>query len=202
MKSYTIQSAINNAVLFEGPFPSFAACAEAALAAGVKLEGADLSHKNLGNACFDDAVLRGADFSGSNLTGANLSEADITGANFSDSDLYNTCFAYSTLKNCNFEGASFGATDITASDLSNSVFSTLSCFSLDFMLAKKMAGSRFKSAEGQIVRMGKPPIVIRGLSDQIMAFTESHWLRGMECHPYKDDSERPRALLPVGRKKS
>ncbi|MEM7618742.1 MAG: pentapeptide repeat-containing protein [Pseudomonadota bacterium] len=163
MSVQTITSKNNNDILFEGVFESFTACMEAAICENVDLSHADLRHKNLALANLDDARIKYADFTGSNLNGANLSEADLSGSIFSNANLYNTCFAYSDLQHCHFAYSNFGATDIAASTLSFSIFSGLSCFSLNFFDAKAMQDCIFNGPNGETMRTSEPPIVIKGL---------------------------------------
>lgn len=164
MGIWSITSYKTGAALFTGDYESFNACLAAAAAQNLDLPHADLRHRNLSNLTLDGARLPGADFSYSNLTGANLSEAVLAGACFAHSDLYNACLACADLRACNFEAANFGATDIAHSDLSGALFSSLSCFSLDFALAKTMQDCQFRNTHGITCRMSQPPIVIRGLN--------------------------------------
>ncbi|MCB1720885.1 MAG: pentapeptide repeat-containing protein [Alphaproteobacteria bacterium] len=165
MQHHQIRSTADNTVLFEGRFESFKACLEQAVADRVALHCVNLRNQNLTNANLDDALMPGADFSGSNLTGANMSESYLKGANFKDAALYNTCFYDSNLSACNFEDAAFGATDIHGTILSHAQFSTLSCFSLDFVRAKAMSGCIFINPDGRVCEMSKPPIVVRGVGN-------------------------------------
>ncbi len=71
-----------------------------------------------------------------------------------------------------FEGASFGGTDITGSDISHAVFSNLSCFSLDFVLAASMIGCSFANTGGLVSTMSRPPVVIRGAAENIIVFMD------------------------------
>ena len=115
------------------------------------------------NINLDDAVMPAADFTASNLSGANMSEGHFKGCKFSGAALYNTCFYDSDISNCDFKSASFGATDIAGATLNGAQFSTLSAFTLDFSRTRTMRGCNFINPDGQICRMSRPPIVIRGL---------------------------------------
>jgi uncharacterized protein YjbI with pentapeptide repeats len=172
MKLFQILTSHSDIILYEGKFAKFRHCVEQAVRDNVRLENADLSNRNLSNITLDDAFLSRANFSNSNLTGANLSEARLHGASFKGTDLYNTCFAWSDLRGARFEDASFGGTDITGSDISHSVFSTLSCFSLDFALTALMDGCVFTNHDGIIATMSKPPVVIRGVSHNMIIFMD------------------------------
>jgi uncharacterized protein YjbI with pentapeptide repeats len=172
MKIYDIISRHSDKILFSGRFRSFRHTLESAVTNNTDLTGADLRARNLSGISLDDALLDQADFTGSNLTGANLSEARLRGASFINTCLYNTCFAYSDLQGCSFIDASFGGTDITGSNLSHSTFSTLSCFSLDFVDAAAMTGCIFTNPDGMIATMSKPPLVIKGASRSVIIFMD------------------------------
>lgn len=163
MRTYSIRSCRDNSVLFEGVFPSYTACVEAAARHPAALPFADFSLKNLSNANLDDAVWPNACFIGANLSGANLSEATLSGSQFQDAELYNTCFALADLSHSRFEGAQFGATDIAGADVSHSRFSGLSCYTLDFVTAERMDNCRFINTNGVASVTSGPPVVIRGL---------------------------------------
>ena len=109
-----------------------------------------------------------------NLTGANLSEANLSQSTFYNCSLYNTCLAYSDLRNSDLRGASFGATLIDGTNLQNCIFSTLSCFSLDFYLARCMDGCVYVSSQGSVHRMSQQPIVLKGcLNTHIIVFDQT-----------------------------
>ena len=163
MKSYQLRSINHDAVMFEGRFKSFKDCLEHAVLDRVALDCVNLRDKNLTNANLDDAIMPYADFRGSNLIGANMSEAYLKGSNFAGTALYNVCFNDSNMSACDFDNASFGATDIHGSIISQSQFSTLSCFSLDFNSVRQMGGCIFINPDGRICQMSRPPIVIRGM---------------------------------------
>jgi len=164
MKLYQLRSTQNKKILFEGKFETFKDCVESAVLQKIPLPYIDLSHQNLTNANLDDAIMPHADFTQSNLSGANISEAYVSGARFTNASLYNTCFCDSNLAGSNFNGAFFGGTDIFGSIISRSQFSTLSAFSLDFTAARQMNDCIYITAQGQICRMSRPPIVISGIA--------------------------------------
>lgn len=164
MKHHQLLSTTDGAILFEGQFQNFKHCLEQAVKDRVTLNNVALNGKNLTNINLDDAIMPGADFTGANLTGANLSEAYLKGANFTASALYNVCFNESNLTACNFTSAAFGATDIHGCIITNAQFSSLSCFTLDFVYAREMGGCIFINPDGRICAMSKPPVVIRGLN--------------------------------------
>ncbi len=172
MKHFQIKSIRNKAILYERKFNKFRECAEQAVQENTILEYADMQHQDLSNAMLDDGQFKGADFSGSNLIGANMSEAVLSGTSFVNTDLYNTCFAFSDLRGARFEDASFGGTNITGGDISHATFSTLSCFSLDFALAASMADCAFANPGGMLTTMSKSPVVIRGVSKNLIVFMD------------------------------
>lgn len=186
MKNFQIETMRDQRLLFEGRFRSFKHCVEQAVRDKVKLQGANLRNRNFTNAMLDDGDLIHVDFSGANLTGANLSEAKLAGARFIGADLYNTCFAWSDMRGCRFDHAAFGGTDITGCDLSLSVFSSLSCFQLDFAMAAAMRECSFSNPDGLVARMSKPPVVIRGASENVIIFMDQHVKIGHEMLEYPD----------------
>lgn len=196
MKKHTIRSLTGGRILFEANASSFAECVEQAVSEHIALHGADLSKTNFSNACLDEGLFNNADFSGCNLTGANLSEATLNNASFMNADLYNTCIAQTQMKDCNFEGASFGATDISGSNISGSLFSTYSCFSLDFTLADSMENCRFKTPDGNITTMSHPPVVIRGLSEKLVVFTDAHCMVGTSLFECPLPAFLPHLVIP------
>lgn len=184
MKTYTISSIQTGSALYEGVFESFTHCLEQAVREEINLSHADLRNRNLGNACLDDGMLENADFSGCNLTGANLSETRLRGASFYGADLYNACMACADLSHCSFEEASFGATDISGSDISFARFSTLSCFTLDFMSARRLKNCTFIQGGRLIISWSTPPVVVRGIGRKILVFAEQGWMHGHNALPY------------------
>ncbi len=158
----------SGSILFEYRCGSVKKCVETAVAQGIALDGIALPRANLSGANLDGARMPGADLSGANLTGTNLSESLLNGADFSGAALYNACLCESALRGCDFRDAAFGATDIAGSDLSESVFSTLSAFSLNFTDCAAMAGCRFEDPAGISCPMSHPPVVIFGLPRPVM----------------------------------
>lgn len=172
-RTFTIRNARTGAILYKQNAACFSACLEQAIEKKICLDHADLRNCNLINANMDNAQLDHADFTNANLAGANLSEAQLKGARFSNTTLYDTCLAYSCLRSANFEDAFFGATDITGADISHSSFSTLSCFTLDFVHADSMQRCIFKNPDGRLSEMSHPPIVIKGLPKTLI-FLDRH----------------------------
>lgn len=185
MRNYIIHTTDENLALFKGQFTNFKDCLEQAVKNRITLERADLRNKNLTNANLDDAIMPGADLSGSNLSGANLSEAYLRGSNFSGAALYNTCMNDSNISACNFADASFGATDIHGTIISDSQFSTLSCFTLDFPRTRQMSGCIFINPDGRICTMSKPPIVIRGAGNDPIILMDRHVKSGHNIIDHK-----------------
>lgn len=171
MKTYRVTATDKTTILYEGLFPSFKDCLEAAIKQNTELNHADLSFKNLTNAEMDNACLPFANFTGANLTGANLSEAKLFAANFSYTSLFNTCFAYSDMQHCRFDFASFGATDFTQSDISYSYFAGQSCFYQDFMRVQAMEECVFGTHDGRVLKCAEPPLVVLGVMPKPMVFT-------------------------------
>ncbi|MCC7305545.1 MAG: pentapeptide repeat-containing protein [Alphaproteobacteria bacterium] len=161
-------------ILFEGKFKDFKTCLEQAVKDNVDLSKAHLARRNLSNTMLDGAMLKGADFTGANLCGSNLSESQLDGAVFISADLVNACLACASMRGCLFGDASFGATIITGADISYATFSTLSCFTLDFMHTRAMEGCIFSDPEGLHLSMSRPPVVIKGLSAEAIIFMDRH----------------------------
>lgn len=191
MQNYQLRSIKDDAILFEGRFDTFKACLERAVTDRVALHCVDLRNQNLTNANLDDALMPGADFSGSNLTGANMSESYFKDASFNGAALYNTCFCDSNLSACNFENAAFGATDIHGAIITRARFSTLSCFGLDFVTARAMIGCIFINPDGTPCPMSRPPLVIRGLGNDILVLLDHHTKTGHNI----TESQRLRGIL-------
>ena len=162
MQYYTLTKHTDNTEIFSGYYPTFTHCLEDAVEKQIDLSYIDLKSHNLTNANLDGANMPSAYLSGANLTGANLSEANLTQAIFYNTDLYNTCLSYSDLRNSDFRSASFGATMIEGCNMRNCVFSTLSCFDLEFILTDDIAGSLFAMPDGALHHMSKHPIVLKG----------------------------------------
>lgn len=160
--------------MFEGRFKSFKACLEQAVRDRVALNCVSLRNLNLINVNLDDAIMPGADLSGSNLSGTNMSEAYLKGAAFNGSALFNVCFNDSNMSACDFTDASFGATDIHGSIISHAQFSTLSCFTLDFVQTREMGGCIFINPDGHICDMSRPPVVIRGIGRSPIILLDKH----------------------------
>lgn len=163
MKYYEILRTYDRHVLFFGKYPNFTKCLEDAVASSIDLNHADLRHKNLTNANLDGATMTNTNFSWANLSGANMSECALQESIFNNTALYNTCLCESNLHACDFRSASFGATDITGCDISHSLFSSVSCFSLDFWHTTNMDGCRYFNAEGQESLMSGKPIIVKGI---------------------------------------
>lgn len=150
-------------VIFCGQYPSFHDCLERAIKENISLSYIDLSHKNLTNISLDGAHMPNALFDGANLTGANMSEANLTQSSFKDCALFNCCFSYSNIEHSNFKGAYFGATLIEGANISGCIFSTLSCFDLEFMHVHNMSGCLFVMPDNSAHPMTKHPIVFKGV---------------------------------------
>ena len=163
MPCVTLRKYTDNSIIFEGNYQSIKDCLEHAVDKEICLSHINLRNQNLSNANLDYCSMPNADLSGANLTGANLSEADISHAKLFNCSLYNTCFSYSNLKNSDFRGASFGATLINGANIQGCVFSTLSCFDLEFQYSANMTGCQYVLPDGKKYNISSPPIVIKGL---------------------------------------
>lgn len=169
--------------IFGGDFASLRACLEEAVVQDIDLTGADLRNAALTNANLDGARLQHAQFDGANLAGANLSECLLNGANFQGAELYNTCFAQSFLRGCDFRGGFFGATDIAGAHIAGALFSTASCFTLDFALVQDMHGCCFEAGDGLLCQMSRPPTVVRGQWGHVIVVMDHHVKVGPHVKP-------------------
>lgn len=161
-------------ILFQGDFEDIKQCLETAVSQRIDLSYADLENAKLINANLDGGIFKGACFDGANLAGANMSEAYLSGASFRGAALHNTCMAESIMRGCDFVGAAFGATEIAGADISSSMFSTSSCFTLDFALVEDMRGCCFQTLDGLLCQMSKPPTVVRGEWGYPIAVMDHH----------------------------
>lgn len=196
-KTFTIQHVNKKTVLFEGSFSSLKTCAEAAVAEGVNLDGADFRLKNLQGANLDDGALAGADFRGANLGGANLSEANLQGCTFENANLVDACLAHSTLRGADFSGTRLGATDIAGVDLRECLFAGLATFSLDFMQAANMDGSAYRHLETRLLPMTRPPRVLIGFMNTPAAMLDQHMVIGQRVLPLTHNSEAGTLLKEI-----
>ena len=162
MNYYTLKTYHTNQTLFSGQFHNFTECLEQAIKDNINLNHADLRSQNLSNANIDGALMNHAVFDGSNLTGANMSECTIKHSTFKNCSVYNTCLAYSNLQGTDFSGCSFGGTLVEGSNLRDCLFSTLSCFDLEFAITSAMQGCKFIDIKEQKHEMSSPPIILKG----------------------------------------
>ena len=163
MQHFVLKKHHNHLEIFSGDYLTFVDCLEDAVQKNIDLSGVDLKNKNLSNANLDGAYMPRAILNGANLTGANFSECNLEYSVFYDCSFYNTCLSYSNLRNSDFRGASFGATLIEGANIQNCIFSTLSCFDLDFCLTENMDGCLFSCIDGELHKMSRYPIVLKGL---------------------------------------
>ncbi len=188
--------------IFEGAFDSAKACIEQAVRENTCLDYADLRYANLANAALDDIVMRHALLDNTNLTGANLSEAKLDGTSFTSATLYGACLCVSSLRSCHFEGASFGASDISGSDVSECRFSTLSALRLNFIDAEKIENCQFTDGSGQTCPFSLPPLYVSGLAMPVV-FMDEHLKIGTIVKSYQDwlaqtNDNTPESHLPIG----
>lgn len=155
-------------MIFEGWFETIKQTVEQAVIDHVCLDGVDLSGVNLACANLDDAQLSGANLSSANLNGANLSESIFDNANLSGADVSHACFALSSCMNVNMIGTSFGNTDVTDAVISGCQFSCPSVFTMSFGRAAMFANCTYIGMDGMPCRMTKPPVVITGLSREVV----------------------------------
>ena len=174
MKHFKLQKHTDKKEIFSGYYPSFIACLEDAVDKKTDLSYIDLKNTNLSNANLDNACMPFTDFTGANLTGANMSEATLTASIFYNCSLFNTCLSYSGLNNCDFRGANFGATLTDGANIQNCIFSTLSCFDLEFCYVRHMDGCVFVADDGALHKMSQQPIVLKGfLNNHIIIFDQT-----------------------------
>ncbi len=166
MQYFTLTNHVDNTIIFAGYYNSYIKCLEDAVKKKINLKHINLQNKNLNNANLDNAHMPCSLLNEANLTGANLSEANLIGCSFTNSSLYNTCLSYSDLSNCDFRSASFGATLIDGANIQGSIFSNISCFDLDFNLTKNMVGCLFASSDGNIHKMSRQPMIIKGFMNR------------------------------------
>lgn len=193
MQHHQLRSIQTGKILFEAHAATLKDCAEQAVNAGIDLSFADFRRADLSCATLDGGRFDGADFTEANLSGANLSEARLQSAHFKNTALYNACLCLSDLSGCDFQGAGFGATDIHGALLSRAVFSTLSCFTLDFFGADNMEGCAFIDAHGLTTSFSQPPVVVNGLGPSPLIFMGGTIHSGHErLFPAMDISARNR----------
>lgn len=155
-------------VIYEGWFDSLKDCVEIAVAEHINLDGADLTGANLANANLDDAQMAGVILNGANLNGANLSEGVFDNANMVGADLSHVCFAMSSLMNVDMMGASFAATEVIDAVISGCQFSCPSVFTTGFHRAAVFDACNYIHDIKGAFSMRKPPVVILGLSRDIV----------------------------------
>tara|TARA_B100001989_G_scaffold202654_1_gene151086 strand:+ start:3001 stop:3624 length:624 start_codon:yes stop_codon:yes gene_type:complete len=186
MNITSLKSYKTGKTIFSGPYADIVACLEDAVQKRINLEYVDLSHQNLSNANLDEAHMPYADFTGCNLSGVNLSESNLRMSKFQHACLYNSYFCYSDLYGCDFINTDFGATNIVGADMQCCKFSTLSCFSLDFVDVGSLAGSQFHHVNGNIYPMSNSPIVIKGIFNTPIVIMDSVVQIGRNTFPRND----------------
>lgn len=173
----------NSTEIFSGYYKSFTDCLEDAIKQERNLAHIDLKNRDLSNANLDNACMPGAVFINTNLSGANLSEASLENSTFYNCSLYNTCLSFSNLQSCDFRNANFGATLVDNSNMKNCIFSTLSCFDLDFYFTKDMSGSIFMTDDHNIHKMSKHPMVLKGFMNTHIVIFDNSIKIGMKTFP-------------------
>ncbi len=188
MQYFYLKKQNTNEKLYAGYFKSKKHCLEDAVTRNIDLTAIDLSNENLENANLDNAIMPLANLRNANLSGANMSEAILTSALFHNAELYNTCLCDSDLSGADFRYASFGATLITNANLTATLFSTLSCFDLDFSSAKSMHGCAFEDHKGLKHTMSMQPIILKGVLTSPIVILDQSVKIGMKAFP--------KAILP------
>ena len=183
MQHFTLYTHKNRTEIFSGYYKSFTECLEDAVKKQINLAHINLQNKNLSNANLDNAHMPNALFISTNLSGTNLSEANLANAVFYNSSLYNTCLSFSDLRRCDFRKANFGATLIDSANIQDCMFSTLSCFDLDFYFTANMTGCTFVSDDGKIHRMSKHPMVLKGFMNTHIIILDHTIKIGMKTFP-------------------
>ncbi len=158
----------DGALLFEGIYPTFTTCLEAAVQQGVKLDHLDLSGQDLRHANLDNAIIRWGDFTQADLSGANISEAVLDDSDFSCANMINICGCYSSFKRCLFLETAFGASDFSESIIDRATFAGPSMFSIPFARTSQMNFCLYQDESGQKHNMNHPPLVITGLKHTLI----------------------------------
>ncbi|PCJ02723.1 MAG: hypothetical protein COB14_01820 [Alphaproteobacteria bacterium] len=183
MPYFRLHKHTDHTEIFSGYYTSFIKCLEDAVENQINLTHINLKNENLSNANLDSAHMPNANFINTNLTGANLSEAHLTNSIFYNASLYNTCLSYSDLNKSDFRSASFGATLIDGTNIQDCIFSTLSCFDLDFYFTANMTGCLFASEDGQMHKMSKHPIVLKGFMNTHIIILDHSIKIGIKTFP-------------------
>ncbi|PCI57008.1 MAG: hypothetical protein COB36_01695 [Alphaproteobacteria bacterium] len=183
MQHFKLYKYKDHTEIFSGYYSSFTECLEDAVKKQINLSHINLQNKNLSNANLDNAHMPNALFISTNLSGTNLSEANLANAVFYNCSLYNTCLSFSDLRRCDFRNANFGATLIDSANIQDCIFSTLSCFDLDFYFTANMTGCLFVSDDGKIHRMSKHPMVLKGFMNTHIIILDHTIKIGMKTFP-------------------
>lgn len=160
-------------ILYEGQFSSVRKGVERAIEDHCILDGIDLRKANLAGASMDGARMRGACFWGANLGKADMSEGDFEGADFRTANLLDTCLAESNCHEANFSGAYFSRTIVIAADLSETVFSCPSIFSVDLQEAETLRGAVYNHLGETECDLSHAPLIIRGLQKPLVFMDDS-----------------------------
>lgn len=180
-------------LLFSSNHTSLKETIEAAINDNTPLDHVDLKDQDLRNINMDGALLRYARFQNADLTGANMSEALLDGSNFSYAHMYNTCVAYSSLQYVDFLETEFGATDLSQSNISDSIFSGPSCHSLTFRHVRTMKGSKYLYQK-KLYDMQRPPTFIRCEAGDIVIFDDYILKEGQMI---KKDNAQKSPITPI-----
>lgn len=167
-KKYELFCDSTNEVIFDGWFSTIKDCVESAVKDSVCLDGVNLSGMNLSCSNLDDAQMAGANLRNTNLNGANLSESVFDNSVMIGADLSHACFALSSLMNVDMTLSSFATTDVTDAVISECQFSCPSVFNTMFGRAAVFSNCTYVHEKKGICMMKKPPIVISGLSREVV----------------------------------
>lgn len=156
---------------------------EAAIAAGVILDGADLRGANLSCAALDGARLRHVNMADANLTGANLSEAWLEECHMRGVVMHGVCLCESTVMRSDFSGVLFGGTDVAGARFVDCAFSTVSALQLDFAACTAIENCLFHDeATGAAALFAQAPVHISGLELPV-TIMDSHVRIGTQMVP-------------------
>ncbi|MCI1273815.1 MAG: pentapeptide repeat-containing protein [Clostridiaceae bacterium] len=89
----------------------------------LRIEGANLSGKDLSGANFTNTDLEGADLSGANLTGANFTHADLEEVNLKGANLTNAIFYHADLEEADMKGANITGANFKQAELEYAIWS-------------------------------------------------------------------------------
>ncbi len=141
---------------------------EYSVSQGMDLSSADFRGTKLARASLDGMRAQGACFWGADLEGCDLGLADLRMADMRRASLKDCCLAESDLTGADLRGAFFSNTLFEGSILDGVKISCPSIWSCDLQNVSSMRGLVY-SHKGEVdITLGRPPIVIRGLSQRLV----------------------------------